>query len=329
MVRTFASDVHDGKNWGVVDLYKRRVADGHSHYDETQYKLVQHLGKLQQLLTSAHLADPAAKKPRGAYLCGSVGIGKTMIMDLFFDSCSLESKRRVHFHQFMLEVHRRVHERKKELIELYGRDRHINLSSERDAISYVAKDISAQSKLLCFDEFHVTDIADAMIMSRLFGELWRNETVLVATSNRHPDHLYENGLNRSYFLPFIETLKMQCATIELNTSKDYRLEAIFEEGSYFVPLTDASRKHLYDSFLRIGASEPGPVSCASLVEVPVMMGRRVPVEGFGRCCYVSFRTLCDEDRGPADYHAICSQYDSIFLDGVRQLSLKVSQCCPI
>ena len=305
----------------VVELYKLRVANGVSHYDETQYRVVKHLSKLQELMHPSS-SRAQSKRPRGAYLCGSVGIGKTMMMDLFFESCAVEKKRRVHFHEFMLEVHRRVHEHKKALIEQFGRERHINLSSERDAIAIVAKAVAAESQLLCFDEFHVTDIADAMIMSRLFGELWRHGTVLVATSNRHPDDLYENGLNRPYFLPFIDMLKKQCVTVELNTAKDYRMESVTEAGAYFTPLNDSSKQEFYNSFLNSQDPDAGPPSTAV---VPVMMGRQVEVDALGHSCLVSFSALCEADRGPADYHAICRHYSRVYLDGVRQLSLKVYQ----
>jgi predicted ATPase len=219
-----------------------------------------------------------------------------------------------------------VHDHKQELIRLYGRDRHIDLSSERDAIAAVARIVAAESRLLCFDEFHVTDIADALIMTRLFSELWAQGTILVATSNRHPDDLYENGLNRSYFMPFIDLLKKQCMTIELNTSKDYRMENVTEANSYFVPLNDQSRKQLHDAFLRSGdasASAAGIKTVPALEKLPVMMGRQIEVEGLGDSCFVTFEALCEADRGPADYHAICKRYNCVYLDGIRQLSLKV------
>lgn len=310
----------------VSDLYKLRVSRSETRYDESQYRVVKHLDKLQTVIESLSAgAGLDRKQPRGVYLCGSVGIGKTMMMDLFFEGCRVDKKRRVHFHHFMLEIHKRVHEHKKALIDKFGRDRHINLSSERDAIAFVAAQVSAESRLLCFDEFHVTDIADAMIMTKLFGELWRHGTVLVATSNRHPDDLYENGLNRSYFLPFIDLLKNQCTTIALSTSKDYRLEAVKADGAYFLPLNESSKKKLHDACL-LSASAVGSAKL-ELVNVPVMMGRQVQVQAAGRSCLVTFASLCEGDRGPADYHAICSQFDRVYLDGVRQLSLKVDCQC--
>lgn len=240
-----------------------------------------------------------------------------MIMDLFFETCSSKSKRRVHFHHFMLDVHRRIHEHKKKLIDQYGRDRHINLSSERDAIAAIAKEIAAESRVLCFDEFHVTDIADAMVMTKLFGELWQSGTLLISTSNRHPDELYENGLNRSYFLPFIEMLKKQCYTISMSSVHDYRMKATSDSSLFFTPLNEVSKKDLYDAFL---ASDTGSVV---KINLPVMMGRHVPVLSRGKSCYMTFKSLCEDNRGPADYHAICKQFDNIYLEGVRQISLRV------
>ena len=217
-------------------------------------------------------------------------------------------------------MHKRIHLHKKDMIARYGRDRHINLSSERDAIGAVAREISAESKLLCFDEFHVTDIADAMVMSRFFGELWKEGTILVATSNRHPDDLYESGLNRSYFLPFIDMLKKQCVTVSLTSGTDYRMRAETEVGAYYVPHNSENQKLLYTAFLLSSETENSEVT---LKNIPVMMGRWVEVRSLGSSCYITFKDMCEADRGPADYHSICQRYNTVFLEGIRQLSLKV------
>ena len=173
---------------------------------------------------TAGAVEPTQPPPRlkGMYIYGHVGVGKTMAMDVFYDHCPLAAKRRVHFHKFMLEIHQRIHAYKQRLLQQYGREVHINLSSERDAIAAVAHDIADECRLLCFDEFQVTDICDAMMLAKFFGVLWERGTVLVATSNRPPTDLYKDGLNRSYFLPFIDRLQDECVVWDMGTSEDYR-----------------------------------------------------------------------------------------------------------
>jgi predicted ATPase len=197
----------------LQNIYSAKVTEGNLNFDENQFKLIKLLNKI-----SIHLVDLEAnnindygnkkinieindqkpgdaievkeilleKRARGLYIFGSVGIGKTVIMDMFFENCEIKLKKRVHFHQFMLEIHQKIHLYKKDLLSTYGRELNLNLSSERDAISQVAESIAKESKLLCFDEFQVTDICDAMILSKLFAVLWSKGTVLIATSNRPP-----------------------------------------------------------------------------------------------------------------------------------------------
>lgn len=341
----------------VLDIYKKKVTKEEMQYDEIQFEVVQLLDDLQCSLTFRNDVNEHAKQRQevsvsaegnttkdiasgfearlltgGLYLCGSVGIGKTMMMDLFFDSSDIEMKRRVHFHEFMLEVHKRVHQHKKDTMLKYDKhdQRRIDHSSERFAISAVAKAISAESRLLCFDEFQVTDIADAMIMTQLFNELWDNGTVLVATSNRRPNDLYENGLNRAYFMPFIDLLKERCRTIEMKSSQDYRRQAVLDTGAFYTPIDEKSKQALYESFIQSGLKSKNDngnsdaVPAPEDVAVPVMMGRQVHVIALGNSCYSSFHYLCETDKGPADYHAICSRYGAIFVEGIPQISVRVS-----
>ena len=242
-------------------VYKARVDAGHLRHDERQFRLIKVLNKLSTYVceytpppssrpplpvvgapttpvpeSPPVAAEPSSQPPetpppppppppprlKGMYIYGQVGVGKTMAMDVFYTHCPLASKRRVHFHKFMLEIHQRIHAYKQRLLLQYGREVHINLSSERDAIAAVAHDVADECRLLCFDEFQVTDICDAMMLAKFFGVLWERGTVLVATSNRPPTDLYKDGLNRSYFLPFIDRLQEECVVWDMGTGEDYR-----------------------------------------------------------------------------------------------------------
>ena len=203
---------------------------------------------------------------RGVYVHGQVGTGKTLLMDSFFDACSaphiVNRKRRVHFHQFMLEIHRRIRKFKLDLIEKHGRSIQVTLQSdipsERDAITQIALQVSHEAWLLCFDEFQVTDVADALILHRFFDVLWSQGTVLVATSNRAPQELYQNGINRSYFLPFLTRLEQQCVIQDINSVVDYRSLVQHTEDCYVViptstcKSTSTTTSVLWKKFLALG-----------------------------------------------------------------------------
>ena len=277
-----------------------------------------------------NISDTAIIRARGLYIYGDVGIGKTVVMDMFFDNCDIPNKKRVHFHQFMLDIHHRIHIYKKHLLQTYGRDIQLNMASERDAITQVAEQISKECKLLCFDEFQVTDICDAMILSKLFNVLWMNGTLLVATSNRPPSDLYKDGLNRAYFTPFITQLERECLVKQISSTKDYRQENKPLPNSYYNPVTAESKSLLFNDFLTHSyqyrqLSEELYVP-GEIIEndISVMMGRTVKVKtvnASSKTCFVEFSYLCETDRGASDYHAICKNYDTIYLHGIPILSI--------
>ena len=254
-------------------------------------------------------------------------------MDLFYSNCNIQAKRRVHFHKFMLEIHQRIHKNKQQMLELHGRDININLSSERDAIAQVASKVADECKLLCFDEFQVTDICDAMILTKLFGILWDKGTVLFATSNRPPSDLYNNGINRDYFVPFINRLQRECIVSKLGSdggsNTDYRQQNIPIDNSYFFPLGKKSSQQLWQCFINDDESD-FIVDTKQVVsrdeKVAISMGRYITVkvnttELNPRICWVTFNQLCNEDRGASDYIALTHRFDTIYLEGIPYLSV--------
>ena len=185
----------------------------------------------------------SAEPPQGLYIYGSVGRGKTMLMDLFFETVRYKSKRRVHFHEFMAEVHDLIGEARK--------------SVEGDPIPPVVKKIAKSAGLLCFDELFVSDIADAMILGRLFKGLFEENVVVVATSNAHPQELYKNGLNRQLFMPFVALLEARMEVLQLSAAKDYRLEKLQGQPLYFTPPGPAAHASIRAAFERLTGQKQG------------------------------------------------------------------------
>jgi len=244
-----------------------------------------------------------ADAPQGLYIFGPVGRGKSMLMDLFFATAPIERKRRVHFHAFMLEVQETLHRWRQ---DKDGKD---------DVIAALADKIAGEATLLCFDEFHVSNIADAMILGRLFEALFDRGVVVVATSNWEPDDLYKDGLQRDRFLPFIALIKDKLDVLELDAARDYRLQRIKDMRTYFHPLGDLAARHMTESFARLtSGAAPRP-------DHLIVQERRldVPRQAEG-VAWFDFDELCGRPLGAADYLAIATHFNTVLIDCVPTLS---------
>ena len=239
--------------------------------------------------------------PMGLYLCGPVGRGKSMLMDLFFRSVPGARKRRVHFHAFMLEVHDRI-------------ERERRTSTEK-LIVKVAGDLASEAALLCFDEFQVADIADAMILERLFTALFDAGVVVVATSNRAPDELYEHGLQRERFLPFIAVLKAKLYVLELDSGRDWRLARLHGKPVYHFPLGRAALEALEQAFTELTDGAPGDSTTL------IVKGRPLVVPRAARnVAWCSFADLCAKPLAAPDYLAIAERFAAVLIEGIPRLA---------
>lgn len=227
-----------------------------------------------------------------------------MLMDLFFDAATLEPKRRVHFHAFMQDVHQRLND----LRQRDGRARD-------DVIGTLAGEIASDVKLLCFDEFHVQNIADAMILGRLFEQLFEAGIVTLATSNFPPDKLYEGGLNRDRFLPFIERLKTQLEIIAVAGPTDYRLERLQDVPVYYCPLGPAADEALRTIFARLTDDAPGGVD-----EIDIGSRRLIVPRAARGVAWFDFKALCEQPLGARDYLALTEHYHTLIVQGVPELT---------
>jgi cell division protein ZapE len=296
------------------EAYDQRLAAGTITRDTAQLAAVAALARVEADLAAARPASLFRKAERvtGAYLWGPVGRGKSMLMDMFFEAVLTQPKRRVHFHVFMTEVHGLVNAWRTG--DAAARRARFGESRGDDPIPPVARAISSQARLLCFDELQVTDIADAMILGRLFEALFALGVTLVCTSNRPPDDLYKDGINRGLFLPFIALLKSRMEIVPVSGDHDYRLQRLRAARTWLTPIDpDNTRQfdRLWDDLLG-GEKETG-----ATLEV---YGRHQHwPRACGRMLRAHFSSLCGHALGPADYLAIAARFDTVFIEAIPKL----------
>ena len=296
--------------------YAALVDTGTIEADAGQAVLADHLAALERRLEEQRLAqkssslgwlfakrEKAGPPLKGLYVYGEVGRGKTMLMDLFFEASAVERKRRAHFHDFMADVHERVH--------AYRREIKNGALPDQDPIQRAAAAIADETKLLCFDEFHVTDIADAMILGRLFTKLFELGVVMVATSNIAPSGLYKDGLNRALFLPFLALLEKHCDVVRLDARTDFRLEKLTGVAAWYVPPDAAAKAALDDAWHRLaGHAEGAPHEL--VVKGHVV---NVPKAAMGVARF-SFDELCARPLAAADYLKIAHEFHTLIVDDI-------------
>jgi len=326
---------------GPLQEYDARVASGRLRDDEHQRTLIQALQDLHDTLLNyqppkvvqptieslqpkkkSFLGSlfgggqnerlkmaPSSDLPKGLYMYGDVGSGKTMLMDLFYDTLpeSIHSKTRIHFHNFMQEVHKELHKMKM----AHGND--------TDAIPFVAAHIAEKATVLCFDEFQCTDVADAMILRRLMESLMAHGTVLVTTSNRHPTDLYKNGIQRESFVPCINLLLDHLRILNLDSTTDYRKVPRPPSGVYHHPLDAAAKRHAEHWFRFLGNPKDDPPHKAS----HTVWGREIEVpRASGRACWFTFQELMGKATGAADYLELARSYDAFIVTDVPGMNLR-------
>ena len=305
----------------VVERYKAMIAANELNDDPVQRAAADTLDILNAELAEMRLARKSsalgwlfakrkAQAPvrRGLYLWGGVGRGKTMLMDLFFEVAAVKRKRRAHFHAFMADVHERIHAHRQALKE--------GKVKQDDPIPPVAAAIASESVLICFDEFHVVDIADAMILGRLFTQLFQHGVVLVATSNVMPSELYKDGLNRALFLPFVDLLLRHVTVFELDAGKDYRIDKLEAAPVWYNPLGPVSDHAMDEAWARLTNHAKGDT------DLVTVKGRDVPIpchaHGVAR---FAFADLCERPLGAEDYLALTGRFHTLLIDNIPRMDM--------
>jgi cell division protein ZapE len=293
----------------LLDKYRALVANGVIEADPAQAVAATSLDALAQALGSwrprggaiDRLLCRSTPAPRGRYIFGPVGRGKTMLMDLFFEAVRLKPKRRVHFHEFMAEVHDHIGAARK--------------SVPGDPIPQVARVLAAKARLICFDELHVTDIADAMILGRLFKSLLDAQVVVVATSNVPPGELYKNGLNRDLFLPFVDLIAQHMDVEELLAAKDFRLEKLVGKPLYFTPADARAKTEMDRLWTQLTGNHPG----ASMDLDVKGHNVHVPLASMGVARF-AFADLCAKPLGANDFLHVAHAFHTVLIDGIPRFT---------
>ena len=287
----------------IQAFYDEKISNKILAFDASQANAVTLLSKIDEDLSKRYKGIFSAIKKsnllKGVYLWGGVGRGKSMIMDLFFESTTIKKKRRVHFHAFMQEIHEEIFEVRK--------------TGASDAIEPIAKQISKTTDLLCFDELQITDITDAMIIGRLFDRITNNGVFIVATSNRPPEDLYKDGLNRNLFLPFISFLQRNFDVFKFTAGVDYRQIGLTSKKRFFSPINEKNKLEvdaIWESFLE------GPPSELKLKLKSRSVSITKFLNGVGR---MEFEDLCNKPLGPADFLAIASSVRVLIIDNIPKL----------
>jgi cell division protein ZapE len=299
---------------GVRARYDALVAAGELRADPDQAAAAAALDRLQQELEATpprgstlwKLLRKVPPPPRGLYMFGGVGRGKSMLMDLFYDCVKVTPKKRAHFHEFMLDVHARLAQARK--------------GEKGDPIPPVAEALAEEGRLLCFDEMVVNNMADAAIMSRLFAGLLERRVTIVTTSNRAPDDLYKNGLNRQLFLPFIDMIKDRLDVMTLDGPTDYRLDRLGGSQLWHSPNGEAATKALSAAFFRLTDYPVEDRAHVPTEELAVQGGRTLHVpKSLKGVAVFSFKRLCAEARGAPDYLAIARRFHTVIIVGIPVL----------